>query len=230
MSMREPSELLPDELQRVLARYRDGTAPTEQVRARLWLRLAGPGVGTAAATSTILRLIVGGAIAGAIAAIGIVGSQNRDSAPVSRRSTVEREAPSDVIVAELPASIALPPSTTASVIAPAPVVRAMPSHAGPRSSAPKVVAERGPSLAEEIALLERARIALGQGDAASTWKILAEHERRFADGALVEERTALRIVALCSGADAARGADEARTFLASHPTAALAARIRKACE
>jgi hypothetical protein len=229
VSTREPAEVLSDDLQRVLARYRDGTAPTEHVRARLWLRLGGAGVGAAAATSTVFRVIVGGAIAGALAAVGIVASHDRDGGSVSRESTAEPEPPS-VVAAEPPVQVAVPPAMSPPPAAPAPSDRAVPPRERVRASAPVVEIEQPPSLADEIAVLERARIALGQDDPQSALRILAEHERRFGHGTLVEERKVLRIVALCSGSDATLGREEARTFLASHPTAALAARIRSACE
>lgn len=228
MSARDPSELLSDDLQRVLTRYRDGTAPTEQVRARLWLRLAGPGVGTVAATSTVLRVIIGGAIAGAIA-VGIVASSERGEESRSRERVVQPERP-NIVVAEPPVSVALPPTTAALPTASLPAERVAPSRDRMRANAPVVAIEQVPSLAEEIAVLERARIALGRDDPQGALQILAEHERRFAEGTLVEERGALRILALCSGTDGTRGRDEARRFLAAHPTAALAARIRVACD
>ncbi|NOU26492.1 MAG: hypothetical protein HOO96_01185, partial [Polyangiaceae bacterium] len=54
----------------------------------------------------------------------------------------------------------------------------------------------GDDLAKERAVLDVARSALGRGDAANALVAAAEHERKFPQGALVEEREALAIQAL----------------------------------
>jgi hypothetical protein len=69
--------------------------------------------------------------------------------------------------------------------------------------------ERASRLREERGLLEGARRALGSGSSAPALAAIAEHEARFSDGALVEEREALRVQALVR---AGRG-DEARVAL-----------------
>ncbi len=66
--------------------------------------------------------------------------------------------------------------------------------ATPSASAANVA--RGEDLAKERAVLDVARSALGRGDAANTLVATGEHERKFPQGALVEEREALAIQAL----------------------------------
>jgi len=53
-------------------------------------------------------------------------------------------------------------------------------------------------LSEEVALLSRAETALHSGHAAVALQVLSEHERKFSDGLLTEERIAARILALCA--------------------------------
>jgi hypothetical protein len=53
-------------------------------------------------------------------------------------------------------------------------------------------------LAEEVALLSRAETALHSGKPALALEILNQHERKFGDGLLTEERIAARVQALCA--------------------------------
>lgn len=54
------------------------------------------------------------------------------------------------------------------------------------------------SLSEEVAILTRAEKELHSGRAASALRLLSEHERKYRNGKLAEERTAARIQALCA--------------------------------
>lgn len=54
------------------------------------------------------------------------------------------------------------------------------------------------SLSEEVAILSRAERELLKGRAANALTLLNEHERKFRNGALAEERTAARIQAFCA--------------------------------
>jgi hypothetical protein len=53
-------------------------------------------------------------------------------------------------------------------------------------------------LAEEVALLARAESAIHNGNPSVALQVLNEHERRFRNGQLTEERIAARIQALCA--------------------------------
>ena len=85
------------------------------------------------------------------------------------------------------------------------------------------------ALAQEAALLRRARAQLRDGDATAALRVLDEHTRRFADGALVEEALVLRIDARCAAGQSERARADADTFLRRHPSSPLAARVRRAC-
>lgn len=59
--------------------------------------------------------------------------------------------------------------------------------------------ERDPNrLAEEASLLSRAEAELYRGHPGKSLELLGEHERKFAGGALTEERVAARVQALCA--------------------------------
>lgn len=85
------------------------------------------------------------------------------------------------------------------------------------------------ALAQEAALLRRARAQLRDGDATAALRVLDEHSRRFAEGALVEEALVLRIDARCAAGQTERARADADTFLRRHAGSPLAARVRRAC-
>jgi hypothetical protein len=78
--------------------------------------------------------------------------------------------------------------------------------ASPENAAASVVTAGSPrrpsrpqdSLAEELAILSRAEQELHSGQAESALRLLNEHERKYRNGKLAEERTAARIQALCA--------------------------------
>ena len=96
-----------------------------------------------------------------------------------------------------------PAPTAAPTIAPAPIAPA-PRPTAPSAPTPTVAppakvqtARRADlDLAEEKALVQRARMALARGDGASALAATEEHRRRFLQGTLSEERDALHVQAL----------------------------------
>jgi hypothetical protein len=79
--------------------------------------------------------------------------------------------------------------------------------------------------ADELALVRAMDAALRAGDFAGASRLAREHERRFPNGALTQERAGASAIAACrSGAP---GAGEA--FLRAYPRSPLAARVRVAC-
>ncbi|HEX4338589.1 MAG TPA: hypothetical protein VH062_21940 [Polyangiaceae bacterium] len=85
------------------------------------------------------------------------------------------------------------------------------------------------SLGAETSLLESARSALNQGNAARALALLDQHEREFPRGALVEERLATRVFALCSMGRRADAAHVAARLLALSPASPLRARVLESC-
>lgn len=82
----------------------------------------------------------------------------------------------------------------------------------------------------EVAVLDRAAAALREGDAAHALQWLAEHERRFATGRLVDVRKATRVRALCRLGRDAQARAEAAALRREHPDSAVARRTPLACE
>jgi RNA polymerase sigma-70 factor (ECF subfamily) len=89
--------------------------------------------------------------------------------------------------------------------------------------------EVGPDVEGEIALLSEAQRALSGGQPEKALQFLDEHARVFPHGALAEERTAARIVALCKLGRVVRARNEATAFLQRLPDSPLAERVRAAC-
>jgi hypothetical protein len=85
------------------------------------------------------------------------------------------------------------------------------------------------TVAEEAVLLRSANAALARGDATAALARLSEHEARFPRGALVEERHAARVFALCASGRADEARALASTFAAANPRSPLLPRVRSAC-
>ncbi|HTN87691.1 MAG TPA: outer membrane protein assembly factor BamD, partial [Sorangium sp.] len=98
-----------------------------------------------------------------------------------------------------------------------------PSAAPRARSAPVAPAD---ALREQVAIIDRARDALGAGDAAGCLSELDAYDMRFPRSAMGEEATVLRIEALIRLGDLARAADLGQRFLASRPTSPHAAGVR----
>lgn len=80
-------------------------------------------------------------------------------------------------------------------------------------------------LAEETRLLRAAREALAADDPEAALRSLADHERRFPDGALLEERMLYRAIARCRGGES----EAADAFLRRFPKSPHAPRVRSEC-
>ncbi|XXT20979.1 hypothetical protein WME94_05340 [Sorangium sp. So ce429] len=141
--------------------------------------------------------------------------------PVAPAPIAPAPAPSGPVTgAPLPPQASVLPGT-------APAAAASPprsTSAAPRArSAPVAPAD---ALREQVAIIDRARDALGAGDAAGCLSELDAYDRRFPRSAMGEEATVLRIEALIRLGDRARAADLGQRFLASRPTSPHAAGVR----
>jgi len=79
-------------------------------------------------------------------------------------------------------------------------------------------------------VLDRAAAALRKGDAAHALQWLAEHERSFSSGRLVDVRKAHRVRALCRLGREAQARAEAAALRREHPRSTVAQRTPLACE
>jgi hypothetical protein len=129
------------------------------------------------------------------------------------------------------------PQPAPTITRPAPTPSTPPqSQASPpvdRTSVAKVEARDAPHqphprdrLSREVALLSRATSALHAGDPSAALRALDEHQRKFPNGMLSEERRAAKALALCS----LGRFDEGRSELAHlTPRSPEAARARDLC-
>ncbi len=85
------------------------------------------------------------------------------------------------------------------------------------------------SLAEEVALLQRARAQLAAGDADSALATLHRHRALYPTGTLAAERDGTLALTLCAHPDR-DGHPAARAFLTAHPRSPLSPRIRACLE
>lgn len=101
-----------------------------------------------------------------------------------------------------------------------------------RAPAPRRLAEVAPpqsSLAQELAMLQRARRALNAENARLALGIVQELDERFPKGVLVEERSATRILSLCQLERLSEATQAAREFLERYPSSVYAERVRQSC-
>ncbi|MGH7440361.1 MAG: hypothetical protein ACRENE_32100, partial [Polyangiaceae bacterium] len=82
---------------------------------------------------------------------------------------------------------------------------------------------------EEVRLLARAYAQLRAGDPSGALATLADEERRFPGGRLVESRQVARILALCAAGQRDAAASERAAFLAAHRDSPFTDRVRSAC-
>jgi hypothetical protein len=90
-----------------------------------------------------------------------------------------------------------------------------------RAPAPASPAASAGVLSAEQALLDPARVALARGDGAGALARLAQHERRFPNGALSQEREAMVIRALVLTGDRDRARAHAESFRSRYPGSLL---------
>jgi hypothetical protein len=81
----------------------------------------------------------------------------------------------------------------------------------------------------EVALLKRAREELRMHRPESTLETLAEYDRLFGRGILVEERQAIAAIALCQAEPGPAARAQAEAFMRRAPASPLRERVRAAC-
>ncbi len=84
------------------------------------------------------------------------------------------------------------------------------------------------TVADELALIEKARSSLDRGQAKSALTVLKSHRRQFPKGAFLEEAAALRASALCKSGNTKAAEKASAAFLRRYPKSVHANRV-KAC-
>ena len=191
---------------------------------------AGPAAPGGAVTGVVAS--TGAKLVGAFLLVGALGAgalwirSARSESFVRQQSDVTR-----VAKAPSPSSTSAAPSAAASE-APIVAIDSLPLEpTGSARAAPPASSTAGSdgSLSEEVALIRRARSALQGGDAARAMALLDEHVRRFPRGALIEERRATRVLALCARHETARASAEAGELLRASPHSPHAQRVLGSC-
>lgn len=180
-------------------------------------------VGIAAVTS----LGVGGAIVRAQHSPAQVAPNDPRPVPVVVASA--RPVPS---ASAIPSAAPLAPVVSA---APLPQVEAPPSplvvtaRPAPRRmvrETAEIASDATPSIAREIALIDRARTSIAKGAPKSALATLDEYDVACPGGTLSLEASVLRIEALAAAGDHDGAAGRARSFLERHPRSTYDARVR----
>jgi len=230
-----------DPLERELLEAGAEERPSAEARRRTLAALGLTGLGAGAtggaagviatpAGRTVLTRIARRMGIGVTVAIGIglgwmglrAGTPSASTSPSV--SVAVSAAPAAPLAASVQETIAPPASQPAGVASVAPAPSATAPRRAPASATPSANEDLG--LAAEVAALERARSALGSGDASQALRALDDYQRAFPRGTLGQEATVLRIEALARSGNAAGARALADRFLAANPSSPYAHRIR----
>lgn len=197
---------------------RSGAGDRERIEAALRARLGDaalpPDAGVSQVATTASWQVLAGAAIGVcvLAGVAFYALRPAPSAPApDARPAPHRPAP-QTTPASPPSAVPEPPAPAQSIAPPA----APPAPASPPAR---------DALAREVALLSRATSALRAGHLEAALRILADHQRRFPTGALVEERRAAKAQALCLLGRIDEGRAELARLTPRTPAAATAQQV-----
>ncbi len=179
----------------------------------------------------------------AIGMVGLLAAKVTIDEPGTPASSVPGPSPSAIASNLAVPDVAASVSPEAPVLAPerprsepSPIVSVAPLRsvavASPRIGARPSV-EPAPTedatLSAEAELLGRAQQSLRAGRPGDALRLLEEHERRFAEGKLVDARKGARVRALCDLGRGAQARAEARLLVRAHPGSPVAAGVLDTC-
>jgi len=194
-------------------------ADRERIAQALRERL-GDGIEGAAATKAAFSGLAwkGFALLGTVLAVG--------GSVVGLSSSLRSARPSGAVVA--PAAPAMS-DTPLRVEVPQGASTATQAEPQPLEQRSAGVQHRASRLAEEVSILSRAETELHAGRPASALELLEEHRRKFPSGALVQERIAARIHALCALGRTSEAESELARLKRVSPDSPQEGRAREAC-
>lgn len=213
--------------------FRPDAADRERVLASLETALGGAALsegarhaGRAVTTQVALRTWLAGGLAAVALATGAVLVSHRwaRTPPPPAPASVQPTVPLVEAAPPPPALSSTDPGSAPEALSPA--VRALGSPRAPSRSTPRIAPD---SLREEVRLLTAAEQQMNSGRAVDALKILAEHERRFAAGALAEERMAARAQALCALGRTAEAESELGKLAGAYPHSQHLEHARMVC-
>lgn len=233
----------------VLAIGRDREAPPDEARARVWLALgsglggatssAGSAGGTAAAIKAVLATVgLASVVLGVVATVS-PGLHEGSRSPVTHPQPAQMR-PSSGTASARPAvepaprassthATPYPPASTGASSSSRPLEPAARRASAPPEATTSTAMPTAASLSAEATLLRTAKAALARAHAAAALDALHEHQRRFPDGVLAEERDASIIRAECALGRSALAHDHARRFVAAHPRSAYLEALAQSC-
>lgn len=234
--MTEPTRLIDelggDEVEASLLRLARDEGPSPEGRQRILAGIAAAGATGLAAQSAEAAAKVGGkglsalkwALLG-VAAVAVPAAllvAGKDEPGPGRRLAAPPsalQAPASEVKAPEPAAAADAPAAVSLDDLPALPAPAQPSGASPRQPS-------GGSLADEVAQLQKAKLALKGGNARQALAELNTYAKKFPKPMLGAEATVVRIEALHQSGEKARAKSLAEGYLAKNPSSPYAARLR----
>ncbi|HTQ02421.1 MAG TPA: hypothetical protein VMI54_01150 [Polyangiaceae bacterium] len=205
--------------------------------------LAGGTAGAAAPLPTLTGQSLGalvkvflGSMLATFAAGGVLVAVNRalDSSPNSPMLVVHRAPEATATtphaqptLADTSVSVAPRPSAAASPVVTAATGGPTGMRRASERAAPSALGSASADLQRELVVLGSARQAEANGDFAEAERLIAELDRRFPHGLLIEERAALRAVTHCEAHTG--GAENAREFASRYPASVYAEKVRRVC-
>lgn len=196
---------------------------------------AGTSVATSSVAVTVAKVGTALALTAGIGAGVVTATAEPEPAPVvearevapppAKSASSLRGAPAEAVV---PAEDIIEVQDIIEAEAPEPEPPA--PKARPRRKAKPAVAPAQPAtLAEESALLGRARVASARGKHRDALAALRAHTKQFPRGELVEVRRALEVRVLCDLGQPDKARKAADRFLKHHRSSALAGQVRASC-
>ncbi|HVR20495.1 MAG TPA: hypothetical protein VMS65_12380 [Polyangiaceae bacterium] len=180
-------------------------------------------------SSVVLWLAVGAGFGSAVSAPAVVSAYrqaetSRASAPISALAPVSPK------LAERPNESPRAPTAPSAADEAVPAAPSLPAPAERRAAdVPGAVPTGAASLAEETRLLQAAQRELARKNTSVALALLDEHATRFPRGALAQERSAARVLALCDLGRSGDARRAAQAFIRSAPQSPLVPRLRASC-
>lgn len=194
----------PEDMERLLQSERSieptGDAARERLEARL-VRDLGIGAAVVASTTTAAKLealVSGWFWKAGMLVIFVAGGASLVTSRASQDPAVEMAAlPAPVTSLAVVSATASPiPEVVPTTDATAPLPSAVPTEVAPRSPKPSASKESACDLTHEVELLTSAQRAMSSQTATQALSIIDRHARECPRGQLIQEREALRVLAL----------------------------------
>lgn len=229
--MTEPTRLMEeaggDELETSLLQLAKNEGPSPEGRRRILAAIAAGGAASLSSQTADAAAKVGGKSAAlkwgllGVAALAIPAALllRGGTEPGARVTPPAVQAPAPVIT-PVPVPVPADEATAPLAVDDLPALKDAPPASG--ASAPKAQG----SLADEVAQLQKAKLALKAGNPSQALAELGTYAQRFPRPMLGAEAMVVRIEALSASGDSGRAKSLAESFLAKNPNSPYAARLR----